>query len=156
VVADRERARALPQNVLADLIARARRGPPDGNFRRTTRYRDDAEAARATTITGSYNFTIAAQRQYGECVVLRDNGRRPRTAQLVAAQGERDAVGRCCESIIISDVIPAKAGIQLGFQCQINLIGPRPAPGRRVNPSREFIRAGTEKWRQDRCAKIHR
>jgi phosphatidylserine/phosphatidylglycerophosphate/cardiolipin synthase-like enzyme len=34
----------------------------------------DAELARATTITGSYNFTIAAQRSNAEnVVVLRDN-----------------------------------------------------------------------------------
>jgi len=76
VVADREQTRALPQNVLADLVAGGVEVWLDGNFQAAHNkvIVIDAEAARATTITGSYNFTIAAQRSNAEnVVVLRDN-----------------------------------------------------------------------------------
>jgi phosphatidylserine/phosphatidylglycerophosphate/cardiolipin synthase-like enzyme len=76
VVADREQARALPQNVLADLVAGGVEVWLDGNFQAAHNkvIVIDADAPRATTITGSYNFTIAAQRSNAEnVVVLRDN-----------------------------------------------------------------------------------
>jgi len=76
VVADREQARAVPHNVLPDLVAG---GVPvwlDGNFQSAHNkvIVIDAEASHPTTITGSYNFTLAAQRTNAEnVVVLRDN-----------------------------------------------------------------------------------
>jgi len=76
VVADREQARALPQNVLPELAAGGVEVWLDGNFQAA---HDkivviDAETQHATTITGSYNFTIAAQRNNAEnVIVLRDN-----------------------------------------------------------------------------------
>ncbi len=76
VVADREQARALPQNVLADLAAGGVDVWLDGNFQAAHNkvIVIDAEAPHATTITGSYNFTIAAQRSNAEnVIVLRDN-----------------------------------------------------------------------------------
>jgi phosphatidylserine/phosphatidylglycerophosphate/cardiolipin synthase-like enzyme len=76
VVADREQARALPQNVLADLVAGGVDVSLDGNFQAAHNkvIVIDADAPRATTITGSYNFTIAAQRSNAEnVIVLRDN-----------------------------------------------------------------------------------
>jgi phosphatidylserine/phosphatidylglycerophosphate/cardiolipin synthase-like enzyme len=76
VVADREQARALPQNVLADLAAGGVEVWLDGNFQAAHNkvIVIDADAPRATTITGSYNFTIAAQRSNAEnVIVLRDN-----------------------------------------------------------------------------------
>ena len=76
VVADREQARALPQNVLADLVAGGVDVWLDGNFQAAHNkvIVIDADAPRATTITGSYNFTIAAQRSNAEnVIVLRDN-----------------------------------------------------------------------------------
>jgi phosphatidylserine/phosphatidylglycerophosphate/cardiolipin synthase-like enzyme len=101
----REPARALPQNVLADLVAGGVGVWLDGNFQAAHNkvIVIDADAPHATTITGRYNFTIAAQRSNAEnVVVLRDNpavARVPR--QLVAAQGRRDAVGRPFASISI-------------------------------------------------------
>jgi phosphatidylserine/phosphatidylglycerophosphate/cardiolipin synthase-like enzyme len=76
LVADREQARALPQNVLADLVAGGVEVWLDGNFQAAHNkvIVIDADAPRATTITGSYNFTIAAQRSNAEnAIVLRDN-----------------------------------------------------------------------------------
>jgi phosphatidylserine/phosphatidylglycerophosphate/cardiolipin synthase-like enzyme len=76
VIADREQARALPQNVLADLAAGGVEVWLDGNFQAAHNkvVVIDANAQRATTITGSYNFTIAAQRGNAEnVVVLHDN-----------------------------------------------------------------------------------
>ena len=76
VVADREQARALPQNVLSDLAAGGVEVWLDGNFQAAHNkvIVIDADAQRATTITGSYNFTIAAQRSNAEnVIVLRDN-----------------------------------------------------------------------------------
>ncbi len=76
VIADREQARALPQNVLADLAAGGVEVWLNGRFQAAHNkvIVIDAEAPRATTITGSYNFTIAAQRSNAEnVIVLRDN-----------------------------------------------------------------------------------
>jgi phosphatidylserine/phosphatidylglycerophosphate/cardiolipin synthase-like enzyme len=76
VIADREQARALPQNVLADLAAGGVEVWLDGKFQAAHNkvIVIDADAPHATTITGSYNFTIAAQRSNAEnVIVLRDN-----------------------------------------------------------------------------------
>jgi phosphatidylserine/phosphatidylglycerophosphate/cardiolipin synthase-like enzyme len=76
VIADREQARALPHNVLPDLVAGGVDVALDGNFQAAHNkvIVIDADAARATTITGSYNYTIAAQRSNAEnVIVLRDN-----------------------------------------------------------------------------------
>ncbi|HUH94240.1 MAG TPA: phospholipase D family protein [Casimicrobiaceae bacterium] len=76
VLADREQARSVPQNVLPDLVA----GGVDvwlaGKFQAAHNkvIVIDADGAHPTTITGSFNFTIAAQRHNAEnVVVLRDN-----------------------------------------------------------------------------------
>ena len=76
VIADREQARSVPQNVLAQLAAGGVEVWLDGNFvaAHNKVIVIDAGSARATTITGSYNFTLAAQRSNAEnVVVLRDN-----------------------------------------------------------------------------------
>ena len=76
VLADREQARAVPQNVLPQLIAGSVEVWLDGNFQAAHNkvIVIDAELPHATTITGSYNFTIAAQRSNAEnVVVLRDH-----------------------------------------------------------------------------------
>jgi phosphatidylserine/phosphatidylglycerophosphate/cardiolipin synthase-like enzyme len=76
VVADREQARSLPQNVLPELVAGGVGVWLDGNFQaaHSKVIIIDADAPHATTITGSYNFTIAAQRGNAEnVIVLRDN-----------------------------------------------------------------------------------
>ena len=76
VVADREQARTLPQNALPDLVAGGVEVWLDGNFQAAHNkvVVIDAATPRATTITGSYNFTIAAQRGNAEnVIVLRDN-----------------------------------------------------------------------------------
>jgi len=76
VVADREQARALPQNVLADLVAGGVEVRVDGNFAAAHNkvIVIDADSPHATTITGSYNYTLAAQRNNAEnVIVLRDN-----------------------------------------------------------------------------------
>jgi phosphatidylserine/phosphatidylglycerophosphate/cardiolipin synthase-like enzyme len=76
VLADREQARALPQNALPELAAGGVDVCLDGNFQAAHNkvIIIDADTPRATTITGSYNFTFAAQRSNAEnIVVLRDN-----------------------------------------------------------------------------------
>jgi phosphatidylserine/phosphatidylglycerophosphate/cardiolipin synthase-like enzyme len=76
VVADREQARQLPQNVLPELAAGGVEVWLDGNFQAAHNkvVIIDADSPHATTITGSYNFTIAAQRGNAEnVIVLRDN-----------------------------------------------------------------------------------
>ncbi len=76
VVADREQARTLPQNVLSDLVAGGVEVRMDGNFQAAHNKVIvlDADSPHATTITGSYNFTLAAQRSNAEnVIVLRDN-----------------------------------------------------------------------------------
>ncbi len=76
VLADREQARAVPQNVLPQLVAGGVDVWLDGNFQAAHNkvIVIDAELPHATTITGSYNFTLAAQRSNAEnVVVLRDH-----------------------------------------------------------------------------------
>jgi len=76
VVADREQARALPQNVLQDLVTGGVDVALDGNFQAAHNQVIviDAGSANPTTITGSYNYAYAAQRGNAENVVgLRDN-----------------------------------------------------------------------------------
>jgi phosphatidylserine/phosphatidylglycerophosphate/cardiolipin synthase-like enzyme len=76
VLADREQARAVPQNVLAQLASGGVEVWLDGNFvaAHNKVIVIDAGLPHATTITGSYNFTIAAQRSNAEnIVVLHDN-----------------------------------------------------------------------------------
>ena len=76
VLADREQARAVPQNVLAQLASGGIEVWLDGNFAAAHNkvIVIDAGLPRATTITGSYNFTLAAQRSNAEnIVVLHDN-----------------------------------------------------------------------------------
>ncbi|HEX8012428.1 MAG TPA: phospholipase D family protein [Casimicrobiaceae bacterium] len=76
VLADREQARSVPQNVLPQLVAGRVDVWLDGNFQAAHNkvIVIDADLPRATTITGSYNFTWAAQRKNAEnVVVLRDN-----------------------------------------------------------------------------------
>jgi phosphatidylserine/phosphatidylglycerophosphate/cardiolipin synthase-like enzyme len=76
VVADREQARSVPQNVLPDLVAGGVAVWLDGNFQNAHNkvMVIDADEPHPTAITGSYNFTLAAQRHNAENVlVLRDN-----------------------------------------------------------------------------------
>jgi phosphatidylserine/phosphatidylglycerophosphate/cardiolipin synthase-like enzyme len=76
VIADREQARSLPQNVLPQLASGGVEVWLDGNFvaAHNKVIVIDAGSPRATTITGSYNFTLAAQRSNAEnIIVLRDN-----------------------------------------------------------------------------------
>ena len=76
VLADRGQTLELPQSAVPAL---ARDGIPvwlDGNFGAAHNkvVVVDADGAHPTTITGSYNFTLAAQRKNAEnIVVLRDN-----------------------------------------------------------------------------------
>ncbi len=76
VIADRGQTLELPQSVVPAL---ARDGIPvwlDGNFAAAHNkvVVIDADGAHAATITGSYNFTIAAQKRNAEnIVVFRDN-----------------------------------------------------------------------------------
>jgi phosphatidylserine/phosphatidylglycerophosphate/cardiolipin synthase-like enzyme len=75
VLAEREQARSVPQNVLPDLVAGGAEVWLDGNFQAAHNkvIAIDADGAHPTTITGSFNFTIAAQRHNAEnVVVLRD------------------------------------------------------------------------------------
>jgi phosphatidylserine/phosphatidylglycerophosphate/cardiolipin synthase-like enzyme len=77
VLADREQARVVPQNVLPQLVDGGVEVWLDGNFSAAHNkvIVVDAESARAITVTGSFNFTVAAQRSNAEnVVVLRDNG----------------------------------------------------------------------------------
>lgn len=76
VVADREQARSVPQNVLPDLIAGGVAVWLDGNFQNAHNkvIVIDPDEQHPIIITGSYNYTIAAQRHNAEnVVVLRDN-----------------------------------------------------------------------------------
>ena len=76
VVADREQARSVPQNVLPDLAGGGVEVWLDGNFQAAHNkvIVIDADGPHPITITGSYNYTIAAQRHNAEnVVVLRDN-----------------------------------------------------------------------------------
>ncbi len=81
VLADGEQARALPHNVLPALAKGGVSVWIDTRFQAAHNkvIIIDADSAHATTITGSYNFTFAAQRSNAEnVVVLRDN---PQVAQ---------------------------------------------------------------------------
>jgi phosphatidylserine/phosphatidylglycerophosphate/cardiolipin synthase-like enzyme len=76
VIADREQARSVPHNALPQLAGAGVEVLLDGNFAAAHNkvIVIDAGSPRATTITGSYNFTLAAQRSNAEnIVVLRDN-----------------------------------------------------------------------------------
>ena len=89
VLADREQARALPQNVLGELSSSGVSVWLDANFASAHNkvIIIDAESPHATTVTGSYNFTLAAQRSNAENVlVLRDN---PRVAQAYRRNWQR-------------------------------------------------------------------
>ena len=94
VVADRAQTLETPHSAVRDLAAA---GVPvwlDGNFAAAHNkvLIADAGLPRATTVTGSYNFTVAAQRRNAENVVdlSRQPGRRaglPRQLPAPAVQG---------------------------------------------------------------------
>ena len=76
VIADSQQAATLPQNVLAELANGGVTVWLDANYQAAHNkvVIVDADAANATTITGSYNFTVAAQWHNAEnVVILRDN-----------------------------------------------------------------------------------
>ena len=76
VIADSQQAAALPQNVLAELAKGGVAVWLDANYQAAHNkvVIVDADTANATTITGSYNFTVAAQWHNAENVlILRDN-----------------------------------------------------------------------------------
>lgn len=81
VLADSEQARALPHNVLPQLAQGGVDVLMDSKFQAAHNkvIVIDADSSHATTITGSYNYTFAAQRSNAEnIIVLRDN---PQVAQ---------------------------------------------------------------------------
>jgi phosphatidylserine/phosphatidylglycerophosphate/cardiolipin synthase-like enzyme len=89
VIADSEQSRALPHNVLPALAAGGVAVWMDGRFQAAHNkvVIIDADSPRATTLTGSYNFTFAAQRSNAENIlVLRDN---PQVAQAYRANWRR-------------------------------------------------------------------
>lgn len=76
VIADSQQAATLPQNVLAELAKGGVDVWLDSNYQAAHNkvVIVDADTANATTITGSYNFTVAAQWHNAENVlILRDN-----------------------------------------------------------------------------------
>lgn len=76
VIADSQQAATLPQNVLATLAKGGVAVWLDSNYQAAHNkvVIVDADSASATTITGSYNFTFAAQWHNAEnVVILRDN-----------------------------------------------------------------------------------
>lgn len=76
VIADNQQAASLPQNVLAELAKGGVAVWLDSNYQAAHNkvVIVDADTANATTITGSYNFTVAAQWHNAENVlILRDN-----------------------------------------------------------------------------------
>jgi phosphatidylserine/phosphatidylglycerophosphate/cardiolipin synthase-like enzyme len=76
VIADSQQAATLPQNVLAELVKGGVDVWLDSNYQAAHNkvVIVDADTANATTITGSYNFTVAAQWHNAEnVVILRDN-----------------------------------------------------------------------------------
>lgn len=76
VIADSQQAATLPQNVLATLAKGGVTVWLDSNYQAAHNkvVIVDADSASATTITGSYNFTFAAQWHNAEnVVILRDN-----------------------------------------------------------------------------------
>jgi phosphatidylserine/phosphatidylglycerophosphate/cardiolipin synthase-like enzyme len=89
VIADREQARALPQNVLVTLADAGVDVVLDGTFPAAHNkvMVIDAMSEHAITFTGSFNFTIAAQRSNAEnMLVMRDN---PAIARAYRANWER-------------------------------------------------------------------
>ena len=72
VIADSQQAATLPQNVLAELAKGGVGVWLDGNYQAAHNkvVIVDADAASATTITGSYNFTNAAQWHNAENVII--------------------------------------------------------------------------------------
>ena len=76
VIADSQQAATLPQNVLLELVKGGVDVWLDSNYQAAHNkvVIVDADTANATTITGSYNFTVAAQWHNAEnIVILRDN-----------------------------------------------------------------------------------
>jgi phosphatidylserine/phosphatidylglycerophosphate/cardiolipin synthase-like enzyme len=76
VIADSQQAATLPQNVLTELAKGGVDVWLDANYQAAHNkvIVVDADTASATTITGSYNFTVAAQWHNAENVlILRDN-----------------------------------------------------------------------------------
>lgn len=76
VIADSQQAASLPQNVLGELAKGGVEVWLDANFQAAHNkvIVIDADAPTATTITGSYNFTVAAQWHNAEnVVIIRDN-----------------------------------------------------------------------------------
>ena len=76
VIADSQQAATLPQNVLGELAKGGVTVWLDANYQAAHNkvVIVDADAASATTITGSYNFTFSAQWHNAEnVVILRDN-----------------------------------------------------------------------------------
>jgi phosphatidylserine/phosphatidylglycerophosphate/cardiolipin synthase-like enzyme len=76
VIADSQQAATLPQNVLAELVKGGVDVWLDSNYQAAHNkvVIVDADTTNATTITGSYNFTVAAQWHNAEnVVILRDN-----------------------------------------------------------------------------------
>jgi len=76
VIADSQQAATLPQNVLAELVKGGVDVWLDSKYQAAHNkvVIVDADTANATTITGSYNFTVAAQWHNAEnVVILRDN-----------------------------------------------------------------------------------
>ena len=76
VIADSQQAATLPQNVLPELVKGGVDVWLDSNYQAAHNkvVIVDADTANATTITGSYNFTVAAQWHNAEnVVILRDN-----------------------------------------------------------------------------------
>jgi phosphatidylserine/phosphatidylglycerophosphate/cardiolipin synthase-like enzyme len=76
VIADSQQAATLPQNVLAELAKGGVDVWLDANYQAAHNkvVIVDADTPGATTITGSYNFTVAAQWHNAEnVVILRDN-----------------------------------------------------------------------------------
>ena len=76
VIADSQQAATLPQNVLSELVKGGVDVWLDSNYQAAHNkvVIVDADTANATTITGSYNFTVAAQWHNAEnIVILRDN-----------------------------------------------------------------------------------
>ncbi len=77
VIADLQQTRSLPQNVLPQMVAGGVEVWLDGNYQAAHNkvIVIDADSPKATTITGSYNFTVAAQFHNAENVVILRNNR---------------------------------------------------------------------------------
>ena len=77
VIADLQEARSLPQNVLPQMVTGGVDVWLDGNYQAAHNkiIVIDADSPKATTITGSYNFTVAAQFHNAENVVILRNNR---------------------------------------------------------------------------------